>query len=270
MRRKKPPKIFEGIEVLDAGAKGKTVAKAPDGRIIFLSNAVPGDIVDVRTTKKRKAYFEGIATKFHTLSPKRVPPQCQHFGVCGGCKWQHLGYEHQLYYKQHEVLNNLKRIGHLELPEAPPILGCKEIYYYRNKMEFSFSDSRWLTPEEINSTNEITDKNALGFHIPGMWDKILNIEHCHLQKDPSNAIRQEIRAFATANKMSFFNPRRQDGLLRTLMIRTSSTNDLMVLLQFTEDDLQKREALLEHLKLKFPQISSLLYIINKKQNDTIL
>ena len=269
MRKKRAARIFEGVTVVDAGAKGKTVAKAPDGRIIFLSNAVPGDVVDVRTTKKRKAYFEGVATNFHKLSTKRVPAECEHFGVCGGCKWQHMGYEHQLHYKQNEVLNNLKRIGHLELPEASSILGSKEIYFYRNKMEFSFSDSRWLTQEEIATDAEIEDKNALGFHIPGMWDKILNIEHCHLQKDPSNAIRQEIRSFAIKKEMSFFNPRSQEGLLRTLMIRTASTNDLMVLIQFSEDDRNKRELLLDHLIKQFPQISSLLYVINKKQNDTI-
>ena len=269
MRKKKAPKIFENIAVVDAGAKGKSVAKAPDGRIIFLSNAVPGDIVDIRTTKKRRAYFEGIATNFHKLSLKRTSPKCQHFGICGGCKWQHMGYEHQLAYKQNEVLNNLKRIGHLELPEPSPILGCKESYLYRNKMEFSFSDSRWLTPEEINSNTEIQDKHALGFHIPGMWDKILDIEHCHLQKAPSNAIRKEVRSFAIANGMTFFNPRRQDGLLRTLMIRTSTTNDLMVLLQFAEDDTAMREKLLNHLKKEFPEITSLLYVINTKQNDTI-
>ena len=269
MRKKRAREVFESIDVIDAGARGKAVAKAPDGRVIFLSNAVPGDVVDIVTVKKRKAYFEGIATNFHSLSKKRVTPQCSHFGVCGGCKWQHMGYEHQLHYKQKEVLNNLQRIGNLVLPEVSPILGCKDQYFYRNKMEFSFSDSRWLTAEEINADKEIEDKNALGFHIPGMWDKILNVEKCHLQKDPSNALRQEIKSFAEKTKMSFFNPRRQKGLLRTLMIRTSTTNDLMVLLQFCEDDPNKREQLLSHILQKFPEITSLLYVINTKQNDTI-
>lgn len=167
MRKNRRRKVFENVEVIDAGAKGKTVGKAPDGRVIFLSNTVPGDVVDVQTTKKRKAYFEGVATKFHTLSNKRVEPQCQHFGVCGGCKWQDMGYEHQLFYKQKEVENNLRRIGHLQLPETSPILGSEKTYFYRNKMEFSFSDSRWLTLDEINSDKEFDDKNALGFHIPG-------------------------------------------------------------------------------------------------------
>jgi 23S rRNA (uracil1939-C5)-methyltransferase len=180
-----------------------------------------------------------------------------------------MGYEHQLFYKQKEVINNLRRIGHLKLPEISPILGCKNQYFYRNKMEFSFSDSRWLTEEEIRAGMDIAERNALGFHIPGMWDKILDIEKCHLQKDPSNAIRNEIKAYATKYKLSFFNPKRKEGLLRTLMIRTSTTGDLMVLIQFHEDNLEKRELLLGHLKNKFPEISSLVYVINRKQNDTI-
>jgi 23S rRNA (uracil1939-C5)-methyltransferase len=271
MRRKsnKTKTIFENVTVVDAGAKGKTIGKAPDGRVIFLNNTVPGDVVDVQTTKKRKAYFEGTATKFHRLSDKRVTPVCQHFGTCGGCKWQDMGYDHQLFYKQKEVENNLIRIGHLDLPEITPILGSKKQYFYRNKMEFSFSDSRWLSLEEINSDAEIKDRNALGFHIPGMWDKILDIEKCHLQEDPSNAIRLETKDFALKNDMSFFNPRNQHGLLRTMMIRTTSTGEIMVLVQFFENDKTKRELLLNHLQLKFPEITALLYVVNAKQNDTI-
>ncbi|TXN36257.1 23S rRNA (uracil(1939)-C(5))-methyltransferase RlmD [Flagellimonas hymeniacidonis] len=269
MRKKNRRQTFEHVEVIDAGAKGKSVGKAPDGRIIFLSNAVPGDVVDVMTTKKRKAYFEGVATNFHTLSEKRTDPKCEHFGVCGGCKWQHMGYEHQLHFKQKEVENNLKRIGNLELPEMTPILGSKKQYFYRNKMEFSFSNSRWLTQEEINSKAQIEDRNALGFHIPGMWDKILDIKKCHLQEDPSNTIRLEIRNFATENGLSFFNPRQQQGLLRTMLLRTSSTGEIMLLIQFFEDNQQKRELLLNHISQKFPDITSLLYVINQKQNDTI-
>nr|WP_298793555.1 23S rRNA (uracil(1939)-C(5))-methyltransferase RlmD [uncultured Allomuricauda sp.] len=269
MRRKNKRRTFENVEVVDAGAKGKSVGKAPDGRVIFLSNAVPGDVVDVQTTKKRKAYFEGVATNFHTLSDKRTTPQCEHFGVCGGCKWQHMGYEHQLFFKQKEVENNLKRIGNIELPEVTPILGSKKQYFYRNKMEFSFSDSRWLTQEEIDSEIPIADKNALGFHIPGMWDKILDVKKCHLQEDPSNAIRLEIRDFAIANELSFFNPRSQKGLLRTMMLRTASTGEIMLLIQFCDDNKEQREALLNHLQQKFPEITTLLYVVNQKQNDTI-
>jgi 23S rRNA (uracil1939-C5)-methyltransferase len=269
MRKNNKKLIFERVEVVDAGAKGKTVGKAPDGRIIFMTNTVPGDIVDVQTYKKRKNYFEGKAIKFHSLSKKRTEPACQHFGTCGGCKWQHMGYEHQLFYKQKEVENNLRRIGHLELPEITPILGSKRHYFYRNKMEFSFSDSRWLTLDELRSDTVFTDKNALGFHIPGMWDKILDIKKCHLQEDPSNAIRLGTKEFATKNDISFFNPRHQQGLLRTLMIRTSSTGEIMVVIQFFEDDTAKRELLLNHLKESFPEITSLQYVINPKQNDTI-
>ncbi|WP_346881447.1 23S rRNA (uracil(1939)-C(5))-methyltransferase RlmD [uncultured Algibacter sp.] len=268
-RRKARKQVFENIEVIDAGAKGKTIAKAPDGKVILLPNAVPGDVVDVQTFKKRKAYYEGKATAFHKLSDKRTEPACEHFGVCGGCKWQDMGYEHQLFYKQKEVSNNLMRIGHVDLPEITPILGAKDQYFYRNKMEFSFSDSRWLTIEEVQSDEDLGDRNALGFHIPGMWDKILDLNKCHLQADPSNAIRNEIKQFAITNQLEFFNTRNQTGLLRTLMIRTSSTGDIMVLVQFFKEDKTKRELLLDFIAENFPQITSLQYVINGKANDTI-
>jgi 23S rRNA (uracil1939-C5)-methyltransferase len=269
MARRKTPLIFENIEVLDAGARGKTIAKAPDGRVIFLSNTVPGDIVDIRTGKKKKAYFEGTAIKFHKLSNKRVEPVCQHFEFCGGCKWQNMGYEHQLAYKENEVTNNLKRIGHLELPQITPILGCEKSYFYRNKMEFSFSDSRWLTPNEIIANSEIADKNACGFHIAGMWDKILDIEKCHLQEEPSNQIRNFIKEYGIANNLAFFNPRTQSGFLRTIMLRISSTGEIMVVIQFFEEDIPKREGLLNALSEAFPNITSLQYVINNKGNDTL-
>ncbi|MDJ0644985.1 MAG: 23S rRNA (uracil(1939)-C(5))-methyltransferase RlmD [Flavobacteriaceae bacterium] len=269
MARKNRKRFFEQLEVIDAGAKGKAIAKAPDGKVIFLSNAVPGDIVDVQTFKKRKAYYEGKAVTFHTLSNKRTEPQCEHFGVCGGCKWQHMGYEHQLYYKQKEVTNNLTRIGHIDLPEVAPILGSEKQYYYRNKMEYSFSDNRWLTQEEVASGQDVGDRNALGFHIPGMWDKILDIKKCYLQAEPSNTIRLAIKAFAIKNEMEFFNTRNQTGFLRTLMIRTSSNGELMVLIQFFREDVFKRTSLLEFLKTEFPEITSLQYVINSKANDTI-
>ncbi|EGV43913.1 23S rRNA (uracil(1939)-C(5))-methyltransferase RlmD [Bizionia argentinensis JUB59] len=268
-RRRNKNQIFTNVEVIDAGAKGKVIGKAEDGKVIFMTNAVPGDVVDVQTFKKRKAYYEGKATVFHTLSDKRTQPECEHFGVCGGCKWQDMGYEHQLYYKQKEVTNNLTRIGHIELPEVTPILGCKNPYFYRNKMEFSFSDSRWLTVEEIQSDEDLGDRNALGFHIPGMWDKILDIKKCHLQADPSNAIRNAVRDFSIANGLEFFNTRNQHGLLRTMMIRTSSTGDIMVMIQFFKEDKVKRELLLDYIAETFPEITSLQYVVNEKANDTI-
>lgn len=270
MARKKTEKIvFENVEVLDAGAKGVSVAKAADGKVIFIPNVVPGDVVDVQTFKKRKAYYEGKAVNFHKLSDKRVEPVCTHFGACGGCKWQNMDYQFQLGYKHQEVENNLKRIGKIDLPEFEPILGSKEQFFYRNKMEFSFSNARWLTDDEIKSGEELGKENALGFHIPKMWDKILDIQKCHLQQDPSNQIRNEIRAFANENGLAFYNPREHTGFLRTLMIRTASTGEIMVLIQFFKEDVKKRELLLNFLKDRFPEITSLQYVINGKPNDTI-
>lgn len=269
MSRRNKKQLFQNIEVIDAGAKGKAVAKAPDGKVIFLSNAVPGDVVDVQTFKKRKGFYEGKAVAFHKYSEKRTEPKCEHFGTCGGCKWQFMDYQHQLFYKQKEVEQNLKRIGHLELPEVSPILGSEKTYFYRNKMEFSFSDARWLTVDEINSGKDLGDKNALGFHIPGMWDKILDINTCWLQADPSNAIRNTVKTFAIENDMAFFNTRNQTGFLRTLMIRTTSIGEIMVLVQFFKEDMAKRELLLDHLITTFPEITSLQYVINGKANDTI-
>ena len=269
MGRRNKNKVFTNLEVIDAGAKGKTIAKAPDGKVVFLPNAVPGDVVDVQTFKQRTGYYEGKATVFHKLSDKRTEPACEHFGTCGGCKWQHMDYSYQLFYKEKEVVNNLMRIGHLELPEITPILGSKDQYFYRNKMEFSFSDSRWLTIDEIASTEDLGDRNALGFHIPGMWDKILDVKKCWLQGDPSNAVRNAVKEFALKHHIPFFNTRQQTGVLRTLMIRNTSIGELMIVIQFFKDDETNRIALLEHLKTTFPEITSLQYIINGKANDTI-
>ncbi len=269
MRTRKERKVIENVLVTDAGARGKAIGRSPDGWVIFISNAVPGDVVDVRTTKRRKAYFEGVAIKFQSYSDQRTEPQCRHFGICGGCKWQHMKYDHQLYYKQKEVANNLRRIGHLEIPEIAPIKGSEKTYYYRNKMEFSFSDNRWLSEGEVHSGTEIKDRNALGFHLPGMWDKILDITECHLQTDPSNAIRLEIKNFASRHEIPFFNPKKQSGMLRTLMIRTTTTGEIMVLFQFFREEPAMRKLLLDHVLETFPQITSLQYVINPKQNDSI-
>ncbi|MGV3459478.1 MAG: 23S rRNA (uracil(1939)-C(5))-methyltransferase RlmD [Flavobacterium sp.] len=270
MGRKRTEKIvFENIRVLDAGAKGVSVAKAPDGKVIFIPNVVPGDVVDVQTFKKRKAYYEGKAVNFHQYSEHRIEPRCPHFGSCGGCKWQNMDYKKQLFYKNQEVYNNLKRIGKIGLPEFEPIAGPEEQFFYRNKMEFSFSNARWMTEAEIQSGVEYENRNALGFHIPKMWDKILDITDCHLQADPSNAIRNEIRDFANAHNLAFFNPREHSGLLRTLMIRTASTGEIMLLIQFFEDDKAARELVMDHLAATFPQITSLQYVINSKANDTL-
>ncbi len=261
--------VFHEVEILDAGAKGVCIAKAPDGRVIFVPNVVPGDVVDIQTFKKRKSYFEGKAIHIHKFSEHRTDPVCIHFGTCGGCKWQNMKYERQLFYKNNEVKNHLQRIGKVELPEFEEILGSENQYFYRNKMEFSFSNSRWLTLEEVESEQQLDDRNALGFHIPRMWDKILDIKKCHLQPDPSNAIRNEIRAFANANDLTFFNPRTQEGLLRTLMIRTASTGEVMVLVQFCDDDIDARNLVMTFIAQKFPEVTSLLYVINQKANDTL-
>lgn len=265
---KKKNILIENVTVTDAGAKGKSVAKAPDGRVIFISNALPGDVVDVQTTKKKSAYYEGFATKFHERSPLRVTPVCSHFGYCGGCKWQDMNYDSQLYYKQKEVENNLVRLGRIAIPEISPIMGSEEIYHYRNKMEFSFSDMRWLTPDEIQKADTIENRNALGFHIAGAWDKILDIDLCYLQADPSNAIRLEIKRFALANNMPFYSPRQQTGLLRSMMIRISSTGEIMLVIQFFSAD-EKINLLLDHIAKTFPEITSLQYCINNKGNDAI-
>jgi 23S rRNA (uracil1939-C5)-methyltransferase len=262
-------KVLEQVLMDSAGAKGKAVGRAEDGRVVFVANAVPGDVCDIRTTKQRTKYYEGVAVNFHKLSERRTEPVCEYFGECGGCKWQHMAYDSQLEFKQNEVVNNLKRLGGLELPDSQPILGSKEQYFYRNKMEFSFSDKRWMRQSEVDSGEEVTNRNGLGFHIPGAWDKILDVEKCHLQEDPSNAIRNEVRAFANANNLEFFNPRHKTGLLRTMMLRLTSTGEIMVLIQFFKEEKENRELLLDHLKATFPEITSLQYVINGKDNDTI-
>lgn len=270
MGRKKTDKIiFENITVLDAGAKGVSIAKAPDGKVIFIPNVVPGDVVDIQTFKKRKAYYEGKAIKFHSFSNKRTEPVCEHFGACGGCKWQNMDYSQQLFYKNQEVENNLKRIGKINLPQFEPILGSEKTLFYRNKMEFGFSNARWLTENEIKSGENFENEGALGFHIPKMWDKILDVKKCWLQEDPSNAIRNTIKSFAVKNNISFFDVRNQVGLLRTLMIRTTSTGEIMVLIQFFEENKTERELLLNHIAETFPEITSLQYVINSKANDTL-
>lgn len=267
MRKRHKSKVFENLTIIDTASKGKTIAKTQEGIPVFLSEGVPGDVVDVRTLKKRKGFFEGKIEAFHKRSDRRTEPVCAHFGSCGGCKWQHMSYAAQLEFKHKEVQENLKRIGGISVGETLPILGCDTPYFYRNKMEFSFSSNRWMTPEEIKSDKPF-DKNALGFHKPGMWDKIVDIEKCHLQAEPSNAIRNEIRRYAIEHQLPFFNPKDQSGFLRSLMLRTTSTGEIMVLLQVVHDSASLLP-LLDHIKTEFPMITSLLYVINNKANDTL-
>jgi len=266
-RKKKKP-FYEKVRIEDVGAEGKALARVNDV-VVFTKFVVPGDVVDLQVTKKRKRYQEAIVKKIHEYSSDRVEAFCYHFGICGGCKWQYLPYEKQLYYKQKQVEDQLKRIGKLELPSIQPILASEKDIFYRNKLEFTFSNKRWLTQEEIDSETEITNADALGFHVPGLFDKVINIEKCWLQPDPSNQIRNFIYDYAVKNELEFFDIREQQGFLRTLIIRTSSTGELMVIVSFYYDDEEAREKLMEALKNQFPEITSLMYVINPKGNDTI-
>ena len=266
-RRGKLP-VYEGVEIIDVAAEGKSIAKV-DGMTLFVPFAIPGDVVDVQPYRKRKSFAEGKVMRFVEYSKDRVEPVCEHFGVCGGCKWQMLPYDLQLQHKHQQVVDNLTRIGKVELPEVMPILGAPKTTFYRNKLEFTFSNKRWLTEEEIDSEQEFKQMNGLGFHIPKMFDKVLDINKCWLQVDVSNQIRNAVRAFCLEHNFEFFDLREQTGLMRTLIIRTTSTGELMVIVVFFEDDQEKRNMLMQHLADEFPQITSLLYIINEKRNDTI-
>lgn len=268
-RKQKIQEILYNITILDAGSKGICIGKAEDGRVVMVPQVAPGDVVDVKVFKKKKNYYEGVAIHFHQYSLQRTAPVCEHFGYCGGCKWQHLDYKAQLQYKAAEVYNNLKRIGQIDLPETLPIVGSQDIYFYRNKMEFSFSDTKWLTPQQIASEQDFDRNFALGFHIPRMWDKILDINQCYLQADPSNSIRNELKNFCIAQNITFYSPKLRQGLMRTLMIRTASTGQVMVLVQFFEPQLDAINLVMNFLKNQFSNITSLQYVINQKANDTI-
>jgi 23S rRNA (uracil1939-C5)-methyltransferase len=268
MRNKKPPKIFSQIKVIDAGAKGKSVGKAPDGRIIFMKEAIPGDIVDVQVKKRRKSYYEGKVISIIKESDFRIDPKCSHFQICGGCSWQNMEYVKQLDYKQKEVQNNLHRIGSIKPNKILPIKKSKKEFFYRNKLEFSFSNSKWLTTKEIQSKDIYSDKDALGFHVPGMWNKVVDIDKCWLQKNPSNRIRNFIKESTKTLGLSFFDYKTTNGDLRSMMIRTSSTGEIMVLIQFYNKP-KLMEEFLNSILNEFPNISSLLYVVNKKANDTL-
>lgn len=269
-RKKKPLPILEGVTITDVAAEGKSLARVND-MVVFVPFAVPGDVVDLQVRKKKHHYCEAEVVRFIKYSERRAEPVCQHFGICGGCKWQNLPYEDQLKAKQKQVHDQLTRIGKVELPDFRPILGSEKIYEYRNKLEFSCSNKRWLTKEEVNSGVQLDHKNAIGFHITGAFDKIYPIEKCWLMDDLCNQIRNEIRDYALNNGISFFDVREQTGLLRDIMIRNSSTGEWMVLVQFKfqeQGDEQRAHDLLQHIGNRFPQITSLLYVNNQKCNDT--
>jgi len=267
MGRKMKSFEVKGLKIEDISTKGLGVGK-DDGRVFFVAGTVPGDIVNVTAFRKKRGYWEARLDTIETPSPNRIEAACAYFGLCGGCKWQHLDYKSQLHFKDKEVRHNLTHIGKVTTEDYLPILAAPDTYYYRNKMEFSFSNQRWLTAEEIASDKPI-ERKGVGFHKPGMWDKVVDIEQCHLQADPSNAIRNFIRTYALEQQLDFFNPRDQSGFLRNLMIRTSSTAETMVLLQFFRDDQKAIKALLTCLLEEFPSITSLLYCVNNKGNDSI-
>ena len=268
MGRNKRNIVLENIELTDAGSLGKSISKKEGDKIIFTKNGVPGDIVDIRVRKKRKSYLEGDIIKIHKYSSKRTDPKCSHFELCGGCSWQNMDYEEQLNYKDKEVNENLSRIGKIGTHKKLPIIKSDKRYYYRNKMEFSFSNSRWITEKEIKEKVDILDKNALGFHKSGMWSKVVDIDKCYLQTNISNKIRNYTKRKALELNLEFFDLKNQNGDIRNLMIRTTTTNEIMVLIQFYKYS-KNAENLLELIKNEFDEITSIMYVINSKPNDTI-
>ena len=268
MGRKKELPLLEKVTITDIGAEGNALARV-DNLVVFVPMLIPGDVVDIKVIKKRKKYLEGRVTNFHEYSPDRIKPRCIHFGVCGGCKWQHLPYKLQLHYKEKQVKDNLTRIGKTELPVINPIIGSEEIYMYRNKLEYTFSHKRWLTKEEVISDTKFEKEDALGFHIPGLFDKVLDIKECHLQPDPSNSIRNAVRQYAHDKDLQFFDLREQMGFLRNIVIRNSLEGNVMVIVVFFHEDVEQRTGLLDFLDSQFPQITSLMYVINSKRNDSL-
>jgi len=260
--------MLNKVLITDIGAEGNAIAKV-DGQVVFVPMLVPGDVVDLRISKKRRKYLEGSVIRFHEYSPDRIKPVCRHFGICGGCKWQHLPYELQLKYKEKQVTDNLERIGKVQVAHINPIMGSSEIYRYRNKMEYAFSDRRWLTREEVESDNNFDKEDALGFHIPGLFDKVLDIKECFLQAEPSNAIRDAVRRYAHKKGLAFFNFRQQSGFLRNLIIRNNGKGDVMVIVVFFLDEKERIAGLMDFLAQEFPRITSLWYIINTKKNDSL-
>lgn len=270
-RKKKPLPLLENITITDVAAEGKAIAKV-DNLVIFVPYAVPGDVVDLQIKRKKHSYAEAEVVKVHQYSDKRVKPFCKHFGICGGCKWQCLSYEDQLFYKQKQVVDNLTRIGKVEIPEVSPILGSKHIKEYRNKLEFGFSNKKWLTQEEISSGQKFDNMDAVGFHIPGAFDKILDIDQCLLMSDINNRLRNSIREYAISHQLSFYDLRAQTGLLRNMMLRTSATGEIMLLMQFcirTDEEQNQANQVLAHVHTNFPEVTSLLWVNNLKCNDTI-
>lgn len=268
MARKKKDIILENVRIESVAAEGKALAKV-DGAVLFVPFAVPGDIVDVKVTKKKKNYMEGYILRLVTPSEHRIEPFCSHFGICGGCKWQPLPYPMQLQAKQQQVYDQLVRIGHLDVPEISPIVPSDETVYYRNKLEFTFSDRRWIYQDEDPDGLSPAQRCGLGFHVGRFFDKVLDIKHCYLQKDPSNQIRIFIKEYAVSHGLPFFNIREHTGFLRNMFIRSTEAGDIMLIICFYHEDAEARTALLDAVSEAFPQISSLYYVINGKANDSV-
>ncbi len=267
-RKKRPLPIIENVEITGVAAEGNSIARV-DNMVVFVPYGAPGDIIDLKLDKKKKSFAQGHIERMIQPSPMRISPFCEHFGICGGCKWQHIPYKEQLRFKQQQVEDALTRIAKIELPEITPILGSKQTQCYRNKLEYTFSNKSWLTYEQIQHEEQFTDRNAVGFHIPGAFDKVLNINKCWLQDDLSNELRLFIREYALGKGYSFYDLRAQHGLLRTMMVRITSTGEVMLIVVFGEDNHEAISDTMEAIKVKFPQITSLLYVINLKVNDTI-
>ncbi len=267
MRKKKQSVIIPDVEIVDAGAEGMAIARV-DGMVVFVPFVVPGDIVDLQIIKKKKSYAEGRAIAIKHFSPRRAELQCPHFGICGGCKWQNMNYADQLEMKEKQVRDNLERLGHIDTSQMNPICGSDNIFYYRNKLEYTFSNRRWRTAEEMQQENDAPIQGALGFHIPSLFDKVLDIEHCALQADPSNQIRLAVRSYAIEHQLPFYDIRNHTGFLRNLVIRNSSIGEWMVLVIVAENKEEWLFPLLEYIHTSFPQITSLQYIINNKLNDS--
>jgi 23S rRNA (uracil1939-C5)-methyltransferase len=266
MAKLKKNQVLEKLEIAAVAAEGKCVARY-EGQVIFIAGVAPGDVADIRITRTRSSFAEGMPIRYHSYSPLRQQPFCQHFSYCGGCKWQHLSYESQLQFKQQQVLDNMERIAKVPIPEVRPAIGSQKTSMYRNKLEYTFSNRKWLTQEELQSGLEIR-KDALGFHMSGRFDRVLDIEYCHLQPDPSNGIRNALRAFAHQENLPFYDLVVNEGFIRNLIIRTSSTGETMVIVQFARPFREEVEKVMAFLKEQFPQITSLQYIINQKFNET--
>ncbi|MEA3503899.1 MAG: 23S rRNA (uracil(1939)-C(5))-methyltransferase RlmD [Bacteroidota bacterium] len=267
-RKKRQLPLFENVEIISAGAEGKAVGKIDD-QVVFVPFAAPGDIVDVKAVRKRRKFIEGVITNYHKKSDLRIEPFCEHFGVCGGCKWQHLPYEEQLKFKQQQVIDNLQRLGQIDTSSIKPILGSEETKYYRNKLEFSFSNRKYMLENEPILEADSKEAYGLGFHVPRIFDKVLDLNSCYLMAEPANAIRLELKKYTLEKGYSYYNIRTWEGFLRNIVIRSSNTGDLMVNLVVREEDPEAISDILDHLKSEFPEITSLFYTINGKKNDSL-